>query len=55
MKSIKYIVFVESSNLAIEKDENSWLGFVDAIGKHINKKDKEVKAIIQKQGEAVQS
>ena len=39
-RGIKYLVFVSSSDILLDQGENEWLGFINSIKKHINKKDK---------------
>ena len=51
--SIAYMIFTISSDIVLEEDNDGWEGFVEAIKRHINKKDEVVRDKIKSLSEKV--
>lgn len=45
---LKFMIFVESSNISLSIQEDQWLGFVDAIRKFINQQDGKIRESFNK-------
>ena len=52
--TIAYMIFTISSDIILEEDNEDWLGFVDAIKKHINKKDDGLREKMKSQSEKIE-
>ena len=51
--SIAYMIFTISSDIILEEDSEAWQGFVEAIKRHINKRDDGMKEKIKNLSEKV--
>jgi hypothetical protein len=51
--SIAYMIFTISSDIILEEDSEAWQGFVEAIKRHINKRDDGMKEKIKSLSEKV--